>query len=217
MFGGAPSASAACNNPGFFFDGFLSQNDPVGAKGFITDRNINVCGPSAAGSASAWIMLAGGGSAQFAQIGFVRSGNSPTESLFTEYEKNASTNAVFKSIPGFNYGTAHGYEVHYSFSANQINMIKGGNVMDSTNFNPKAAWGSPWTGQFNGETHDRQDDIPGTPANKTDFSGLATQNCQSCGYTDPSNVCQCRDANTPDAYKFEWVNRPSHMAIWTNR
>lgn len=208
----AGPAQANCASYGLFFDGFFSDNDPVGAATHITDRQIFLCGASTS-DASAWVMLAGNQGNEYAQVGFGRS-DGQGERTFSEWHGTVSNWAREYHFGVFSAGTDHAYKVRYSESKQAMQMLIGSDVVDKTPFDPKSNWHRPWTGQFLGETHWTGDDVPGTPGHRTDFDQAKTQSCETCDFNAPDNVTA---GTAIQAYKFNWINHPTHSQIWTDR
>lgn len=199
------------------FDGFYSNPDsgdgPYGVKGDVDIRQTNLCNGSDGSSASsAWVMIHGGGGYDYAQVGYLRTG-SHSQAHFTEWSRSMSEwDRTWQG--GVQNGTSPNYEVKYSDSDNDLKMFKNDVQLEHTPFNPLNVWGNPWNAQFFGETVDRGDDVPGTPATKVVFAELRTKHCKTCEYNNPDHTNQVSQL---DAYKFDWVNFPTKMRIWTDR
>jgi hypothetical protein len=82
-----------------------------------------------------------------------------------------------------------------------------------TPFDPGAKWGAQnWDREWNGETHDYGDDIPGTSASPTYFTNLLFQSCQGCGWTTPG--VSATTNYLPARYGLTQDTSPS-FHIWT--
>jgi hypothetical protein len=210
----SPVAVADCHNPNLYFDGIVAHHDPVGSSGDVQDRQIFLCQNGTGAGAAGWVMLAGDGTYDYAQAGFERTYDQDHEHIFSEWSCSLN-NWDRKLWPGFDSGSSHSYTVVYNFDSGHVQMIKGGNVLDQSGCDPAAGgWSSPWTSRFEGETHDTASDVPGQPDHRDDFSGLRTKTCRGCDWGDPDNPDVHQSI---DAYKFNWINHPTHMEIWTNR
>ncbi len=160
-------------------------------------------------------MLGGAGPCDYAQVGFGREPGQNNEKRFTEWSLNCTGNWERTLYPGFSAGDAEAYLVEYSFTDGKVRMYRndGGDLLE-TSPSVDGHWGTGWTGQFQGETFDAGDNIPGNSTNKTSFTQRTVRECHGCNYVDPSSY----DLNSNLAvYKKAWTNEPKAFDIWTDR
>lgn len=165
--------------------------------------------------AFAWVMLAGGGKYDYAQIGYAREAQMTYEKTFTEWSLS-STNWDRKYYNGYwSAGSDKSYLVEYNFTDGTVRMALagGGNVLD-TSPSVEGHWSPGWVGQVFGETWDLSDNVPGTASNPASFTIVRVLDCRGCSYTLPQSWYP---DDGPAAYKFAWTNEPGAFDIWTNR
>lgn len=223
-FVGLPAAVAnpACVDAGVVnrFAGeiaYQAGGSVYGAKGQLIDRNVFLCGTNQAhtSAASAWVMLAGGGQYDYAQIGYAREAQMNNEKTFTEWSLSATNWSRTYHNGIFSPGDTKSYVVEYSFTDGKVRMFKSGGS-DLLDWSPSVdgKWGTGWEGQFMGETWDGSDNVPGTPSNRASFTHVRVLPCRGCAYALPSAWISGSDLGV---YKFAWTNEPGAFDIWTNR
>jgi hypothetical protein len=214
-------ATSSCSDPEAFsrHDGIVTNFSPVySARGSIVDLPVGLCSPGdGSASGSAWVMVAGGGVKEYAQVGFAREPGMATPMRFTATNDGEGQDLDF--YPGWSNGTNHFYEVLFSFGGppryftlkvdSQVLMVE-------DDWSPEGGeWHVGWTGQFFGETWDRGDDMPGTKTNKEHFTNVKTITCWACGWVVPPNPVH--PTSIPSYYRFAWVAQPNYFDIWTER
>jgi hypothetical protein len=218
----APSAdaAAACGDAAWVnrFDGYFTVASQYGAKGTLRDRTIFLCSNvnGATSAASAWVMLAGGGANEYAQVGYAKIAGMAGTTRFHEYNDGESNPPNWNRTwwNGFAAGTNHDYRVEYNFSTGKISGSVDGQTFFTTPWSPDAGeWHAGWNGQFAGETLDRGDDVPGTAASKAQFRDAMAKSCRGCAYA-PVDGFLISDLGV---YKKELVNNDLDFNIWTQR
>lgn len=199
------------------FDGMISNFSPTySARGSIFDLLIPLCstGDGTSGG-STWVMVSGGGSGEYVQVGFARTAGMPAPMRFVEYNEGEQPHTR-KWFPGWSYQTNHFYEVLFSFGnpPRKFTLKVDGVVLDTTPWSPEGGeWHVGWKGQFFGETWDRGDDISGTNSFRELFSNVKTITCWGCGWGEPPSLAHPTPL-TP--YKFNQVSS-NYFEIWTQR
>jgi hypothetical protein len=215
-------AAVACMDPPGvnIFAGMVTTSPTYGSSGYIVDRTISLCSAvsGASSGASAWVMLAGGGAHEYAQIGYGKLAGMAATQTFTEYNDGSTTppnwaRLFYAGI--FSAGANHSYIVSYNFSSDRVGMSVDGSSKATTPWGAPFVWQTGWTGQFNGETLDRGDDIPGTQASPAEFSLITTKSCHGCSYVQPTVAASGSDLAV---YKFAWViGTDTRFRVWTQR
>jgi hypothetical protein len=212
-------AIAACGDAGVVhrFAGFKTGSPQYGATAQIRDRAIALCSNAAGATsgASAWVMLAGGSTHEYAQAGFARIAGMPGALRFTEYNdgEDAAPNWNRSWWNGFSAGTNHAYTIAYSFSTGRITGTVDGQTLFTTPWSSDTEWHPGWNGQFMGETWDRGDDVPGTAAARTELRGMKAKPCRGCAYAEVGGI----SGSDLAAYRIAWVDQTSALNIWTQR
>jgi hypothetical protein len=194
----------------------------VGVQGNIRDRGINLCTSTsgATSGAAAWAMLEGYGEDEYAQIGFAMLPDMAAAMTFTEYNDGSNVAPGWKRMfyTGiFTPGTNHAYKVEYSNATGTVGMWIDGISKARTPWSANQKWTTPFLGEFEAETLDSGDDVPGTPGFRTEFRSLKQLNCSGCAYANANPLYAGSDLA---AYKFQWVTPggpPSHFDVWTQR
>lgn len=215
------AATASCQaTSSNYFDGGITTTPNYYVSGSITDRTVSLCTGSApqGSAASAWIMIAGGGAHEYAQIGFANllGETSGTTKRFTEYNdgSDVAPGWVRSYWPGFSAGTVHTYVVSFSFASGRISMIVDGSTKANTPWGADTSWSSGWTGQVMGETVNLGDDVPGTSSTiATAFGSLLVKTCRGCSQTTPAWLWRMSDVSY---YKYSWTNS-ANFKVWTQR
>jgi hypothetical protein len=78
-------------------------------------------------------------------------------------------------------------------------------------FGGDPAQGAQWDEEWDGETHDLGDDMPGTVATPEFFSNLQHLPCNGCAWVAPTGLFIKSDS---DRYGFQWDNN-IQFHIWT--
>lgn len=212
-------ATAACGDSAVVnrFDGFVTNSPMYGASATITDRPVSLCSNSSGttSGASAWVMLAGGGANEYAQVGFAKVAGMGSTMRFTEYNDGSSTAPGWNRSwwSGFSSGTTHSYIVSYNFSTGKVSGSADGQTLFTTPWAADTSWQPGWSGQFLGETWDRGDDVPGTSTAKTAFRSVAGKACRGCSYVSQNGM----SGSDATFYKMVWVSQTSSFDIYTLR
>jgi hypothetical protein len=212
----SPEAIAAsCIAHGdYYFDGTNVgnvQRDGVTVR--ITPYTPNLCNGSWSFSA-VWDMLQAQGTDpnQYAQVGYWRLYGQTTVYRFAAFSKNSSTQEVDKQ--GVSPGSNDLFKVQYNYSLGRMEMFINGGLFQPTNFDPAVSWNGNWTPEWEGETHDTGDDIPGVQTNPVSFSSMQVKNCRDCTYHAPSGNSLSADATW---YCFAWITDQTEFKLWTHR
>jgi len=200
-----PSASSRSGNyycdstPQNWFDGFEDSKAAWGASAWIITRTGSSCTVNdPAGNADfevAWSMVCGNScssTSQYAQSGYNRNRDWTYNEFFAEYT-NPSCNAGFcdKFLGNTYNGDNYPYYSVYNSSQHDIQMFAAGNVLMSTGYDPANPndpdhWSSPWHTEYNGETFNGGDDVPGTSSAMASFTSVAYATTQWNGSGSPS-------------------------------
>ncbi len=158
-------------------------------------------------------MLAGDtSSCEYAQAGFVRVYN--TKDWFFAQEDDCGTaTTMFGSQPTYN--QTHQYWVQWIPSCSCLRQNVDTTIFQSTPFNPKTAWKSPFENQWLGETHYRASDMPGNPTERyTSYTEMQVQKKATNDWTNtlPSTSPINYD---PTRYNHSGGVLDGFMTIWT--
>jgi hypothetical protein len=200
------------------FDGFFTVSPQYGAKGTLKDRTIALCSNvnGATSAASAWVMLAGGGANEYAQVGYAKIAGMAGTTRFHEYNDGEGNPPNWNRTwwNGFSAGTNHAYRVEYNFSTGKVSGSVDGQTFFTTPWSADGGeWHPGWNGQFAGETLDRGDDVPGTAASKAQFRDVMAKSCRGCAYAAVDGFF----ASDLGVYKWELVNGDVDFNVWTQR
>jgi len=203
-------AAIACQGFAYNFTG----TDPksmthYGIKADVNTKTPALCGGSHSDS-SVWVMMAGGGSGQYAQVGYGRHQGQSSVYYFAQYKKNASTAAVHKETTVAS-GT-HNYNVIYNFSNGHLYMYVDTTKILESNFDPAVSWTPGWQPQWEGETHDPGDDIPGSSSSPVYFSNMKIIATRGGPWVTPSGLT---GSSTHSRYGFAWDTQNTKFHIWT--
>lgn len=213
---GGAAATGSCGSTSNYFDGGITTSPVYYLSGTITDRNVALCSsnPNTSG-ASAWLMIAGGGASEYAQIGFARVGGMSSTMRFTEYNdgSNVAPGWARGWYSGFSAGSNHSYVVSYSFTTGRISMTVDGSTKATTPWGADTSWSPGWEGQVFGETWNTGDDVPGTASARTNFGSLLIRTCRSCSLVTPSWTMAGSDLSY---YQQSWSNN-GNFSVWTQR
>lgn len=183
----------------------------------LNSREPAICNTSASWSGSAvWTSIVSTTNCGWSQAGYLKK---PGLSIKVYGEYNKSSCSVFQPpnymlvIWGTGQAGVHTYQVKYNSNKHLAKMWYENNVITTTPFDPGAQWGAqPWDREWNGETHDPGDDMPGSAASPAFFTNLLYQNCQTCSWLDPGIPAT---TNTrPDLYGLQ-QDAGSSFHIWT--
>ena len=192
----AESAHASCDPaPNNYFDGANSafQSAIFGGRARIEYNKVSpLCKPPPAslGRSSVWTMVTAhsataGGYDGYAQVGYTHEGiDSPGEPgyhVFAQwtrqclaagrcsiYDGDKALKTRFDPAPT----GAMLYSVYRKASRNRIIMYAGENRVATMGYDTQGIWQSNWAVGYYGETKNRDDDMPGTTADPTDFTSL---------------------------------------------
>ena len=210
-------AAISCQGRSTTYDGTSAvPNNPYGsyygANANIISHVPLLCTTNASWSDSAaWTMLAGGiPSQQYAQAGYGRMYGDSTAYYFTEYRQDGNHSFVRKEYGAISGGQNQNYQVAYN-TGGYIDLWAAGNH-DRTNFNPVGIWSTPFKPQWEGETHDPGDDVPGTASNPTTFANLEWELTANSGFSGVSGIVF--SSGSP-RYGISSSNQ-SQFNIWTN-
>ncbi|MFN8518031.1 MAG: hypothetical protein U0667_01285 [Chloroflexota bacterium] len=182
--------------------------------GDIMNRPVNLCSGKSS-DVSVWLMVQGDYN-EYAQVGYLQYTGISTY-YFYEWNDGNGNRLVDTFTPYWGAGETHHYAVTIASGTGRASMWFDGSVIETTPFNVLTTWSVTPRGTFAGETHDVQDDIPGTSDHKVRFSNLRERDCLStCAWDNPSVASIHLDGDLA-AYKFEWVTNPTYFRIWTER
>ncbi len=207
-------ASISCQGQTTLFAGTDSATLlHYGVRANITVRNPSLCGSNHSRS-EAWVLTFGTTAGGWAQVGYIKwpGYNSPLH--FAEYQKNSNPGSDYAYKEG---GAATGsplYTVKYIKSTGLLYMYVGSSTLLTSSFDPTIAWGSPstWEPEYEGETHDNGDDMPGTATSQTYFQNMAIKTSVNTEtWTAPSGLTVSSDSSRYSAVK----DSNSQMRIWT--
>lgn len=210
------SAAGSCINPGAsHLDGMLTHTPTYSVDGDIMNRPINLCSGKFS-DVSVWVMVQGNAS-EYAQVGYLQTTGHSTYYFF-EWNDGNGNSLQDTFTPYWNAGETHNYSVTIG-SNGKASMWFESTVIETTPFNALTTWSITPRGTFAGETHDLQDDMPGTSAHKVRFTNLRERDCiTTCAWDDPSVASIHIDSDGGHSfYKFEWVTNPTYFRIWTER
>lgn len=170
----AANAALACSQAGYYFVG----TDPVavqhyGVRANITVRNPSLCTGGGTSDTSAWVMIGAGFREGYAQAGYGKAPGNSQPINFAEYRRGAAHSFVrVLSNPA---AGAPLYQVVYVKSSGRIQMFSDSILIRTTDFDVGLAWGpmSTWVPQYEGETHNYGDDMPGTVTQPAYFQNMA--------------------------------------------
>ncbi|MFZ5920830.1 MAG: hypothetical protein ACOYY3_07245 [Chloroflexota bacterium] len=203
---------AATNCQGFAYN--FTGTDPIpmthwGIKAGINTKVPALCGASYSDS-SVWVMMAGGGNCEYAQSGYGRHQGQSTVYFFAQYSKNCSTPVTHKETSVAS-GT-HTYRAAYNFSTGKISMYVDTTLLLTTNFDAGINWTPGWVPQWEGETHDPGDDVPGSQTSRVYFSNMKIIASHGGPWVTPSGLT---GSSTSSRYGFAWNSQDSKFNIWT--
>lgn len=178
----AVAAGSTCGTIGNYFDAAQSANYSSSVYGVRADieRQVPALCSASGGSPSistVWAMLVPATpTTQYAQAGYINVG---------------ANNAAFPGHPGMHtfsqFTTAAGppvtawgsdpsgtttYKVFYRPSDNRVHMLANNTEIDVMGRDVIGEWSSDWAGQFAGETHHKQSDVPGSMGNHVTFDQI---------------------------------------------
>lgn len=206
------------------------------ARASITDRVVNTCVGQP--RVSIWAMIANpsGSSvgAMYAQYGYLKYGTQTTAKYFYEFNDGTcfgiggvptpqcSDPTHFKLVQGANInpGTTHEYQVvlvcYNPDNVCAFDLYRDGSRNGSTPWDPRIAWGSAigWDAQFFAETHNYEDDVPGTPSYPAIISDPRIQLAAGGSWQKPDHNTTADDF--PAAYRYS-ENNFDDFEVWTSR
>jgi len=181
----ANAAGSSCVPPASnFFDGFYdSPSDPTaweGASAYLLTEAPAMCGSDTKPSnfSTAWSMIAGSNTFEWAQSGMMRIYLSTGELYVRHFaqaisEHTAAQTWFYGNVPT---GVRHAYRSLYSSSCFCVQMQVDGVVKLATSFNPFGDWLAPFVPEFFGEVpYQASSDMPGIPTAHELFTGLGAQ------------------------------------------
>jgi hypothetical protein len=212
-------AAVQCDILKWHFDGTDAKiTNVVGVQATISSvPPPALCGEVWSDS-SIWVLLGSGdllNGCALAQVGYGRSIDHPKIKVFAEYGIDCDGMippiVMFKAPPG-----NHKYQVQYKrppvAAKRKIHMWFDNIRVAKTNFDPEVAWGGqPWDEEWNGETHDEGDDVPGTPNVPAFFTLMRHKTCKACAWEIPVDLVL---RSTSNRYAFKW-NAADNFQIWT--
>jgi hypothetical protein len=213
------SASVACGGLDAFFAGTEPNlTNVVSVKADIS----SVVPPALCGAewsdSSIWVLLGSGhlnNGCALAQVGYGRMQGDATIKVFAEYGwdcQNMIPPKIVFDAPAGNHNYMVTYKRPPKLSKRKIHMWFDGQRVAKTNFDPEVKWGElPWDEEWNGETHDEGDDIPGTVNVPAFFANMRHQTCRGCAWEEPVDLWLTSSSNR---YAFQW-NLSDNFQIWT--
>jgi hypothetical protein len=205
----------------YYFDGTY----PIATTSYAISAGINTYVPNLCttnnsnSDSSVWTMLAGQASSDgWAQSGYGRHSGQTTAYEFAQTcgKYNTSTQTCtsgFAEWDGPAVSGTHTYSQVYNFNTGRINMEVDGTVELTTSFDPITTWTGPWIPEWEGETHDIGDDMPGTLATPVHFSNMQIQTCRSGCYTQAP--AHSLSSSNYTRYANRWYTQYSNAAIWS--
>jgi hypothetical protein len=172
------SASVACSSGGSFsnyFDGqqYSQANATLGTAAKLVTRPATLCtgDPIYQNFSSAWTMISGSGSGEWAQAGIWHDpvNNAGAYVFFAQYNNGGAVSGkcVSPCVNRFgavtNNGQVHQYWEQYLSSGQEALNVDLTNFL-TTPFNISSAWVQPFNNQFFGEVGNFATDQPGNPA-----------------------------------------------------
>lgn len=206
-------ATAACSGFNVQFDGNIpKQETNYITEANITTRGIALCGSSHS-SASVWAMITGGGGNDgYAQSGYLRTAGQTGSHMFSQYTQCQNCAFYTKEVGAPPAGSPQ-YVENYNFTAGNIGMyVNGSTLLATTNFDPAFVWTGPWVPEWEGETHDNGDDMPGSSTSPTYFENMYIKTCRSCGLSHPTGQSLSSDSSR---YGVAWNTTNVEFHIWT--
>jgi hypothetical protein len=193
-----PPADAAnpCGTPGVGYTGAQTAFKPsvYGARASIEYQNTDLCGSDATGFglAEMWAMTAAysvdsatnRNMMGYAQSGYIQAGGAVPgyatgiwrwgqySSRCTSHANCGSAAPFHNLYAGHPDGAKEMYAAYRSASDGHVHMTVGSTSIGETNYDPTGDWSSNWQGQFYGEVHDWNTDVPGTVGNKATMNYL---------------------------------------------
>lgn len=171
--------------------GYRASQGGYGAEAYINVRDAAFCiqNSTSPNHISAWAMIAGSYSCEFAQAGHRKTEDITYWLDFAEYsdcygnynEKSYGTTALSN-------GTNHHYQVYYDTSVNphvERMDISAGTYKLATNFDPVGDWTGPFTPFWMAELFDSGDEVPGMSTQETSFTSVQYQAHTSLTWSTP--------------------------------
>lgn len=182
----------------------------------LNSREPLLCQGSANWSASAvWTNIGSITNCGWSQAGYFKTPGLSIK-VYGEYNKNACyfpNSGYMRVVWGTGQAGVHTYQVNYNAKKQKANLWYDSNVITGTPFDPGVEWGAqPWDREWNGETHDRGDDMPGSAASPVFFTNLLYKNCQGCAWVDPGLRATLN--TLPERYGLQ-QDAGSSFHIWT--
>lgn len=201
----------------YVFDGTAQQTTTYADYANLDTQQAALCTTGNSASASAaWVMIAGGGSGNgYAQVGILTQRGVPQMNYFVQWARDYPTPAgtpFYSSFEGVASGS-HNYQVLYDFNQGALQLWTDSTMYTQTTFDPAVSWTAPWVNEWEGETHDPGDDMPGTASSPEHFSYLQYKACRGCGFQTPSGLqlsCVC------SRYSYAWDTQNYSFHIWTS-
>lgn len=219
-----PQAAAALHTctatSSHYFDGFLTRTTSViGTSAHIVNRLGLVCTTTTNSNIStsvnrdsAWSMLAGDSSCDYAQAGFVRVYDTD-DYFFAQSDDCGTVDTTFGASPTFN--QTHQYWVQWVPSCSCLRQNVDVTIFQSTPWNPKSVWSRPFSNQWLGEVHYKASDIPGNPTEG--FTSYTSMQVQKSSTSDWTNTLPSTTAVNTDTSRYNHSGGivDNFMTIWT--
>lgn len=212
----AVKAATECGGTNTVHDGLYRFGTGVrDAKANIPTRAIYFCTGGSGYShsdVSAWSMVTGDGSLEWAQIGYGKHRYDSATTYFAEVSTANYPEDYWRQGGNEASGTSN-FRVVYNETTDRMRMYRNDILFYETTWNPFTKWGTSWGHQWMGETHVNGDDMPGTSSNRTTFDPLLVYPCRSgCSWSVPSGLSL--DNGNSTRYGFYWVDADTFQ-IWT--
>ena len=203
---------AAVNCSGF--TGEFDGTDPpgqhnYGVKATIEKRVPALCGAQWSDS-SIWVMTTGGCDEEYIQAGYGRHNGQADVFPFAQYDLGVGTPFVDKQVAQAVPAGSKVYYTKYNFSTGNISATYDGTTLLSVNVD--TSWCTGRGSQYEAETHDFGDDVPGTAANKADVDNMLVITGRAGNWVAPQGLTV---SSTSNRYDVDWAVNQTHMRVWT--
>ncbi len=222
----APAAGAnqTCRDSGnnHFFAGSTTGGNPFtfGAQATISNPDPNGGQLCTTGNpykfSSVWVMIeaydyAHGVSEGYVQAGYIRLPGFATPHFYSEYSSDGGNTFTRRSDVPIANKSSFGFKVQYDANAGVERMYTDGSLYASTPWSPVQIFNVPFTEEYLAETHDRGDDMFGTPGSHVSQTNEQVQGPSSWVNPPPGN----------HAYPFGWryhdnLTSANSVDIWTD-
>ena len=183
----APAQAQTCSNgPQSRFIGYYhdvsTPYDFEGASTYLTGRPVTLCsGDNSGGTnfSNSWAMIGSAssqaGQNQYAQAGFEVRKDLVSTRHFSQINSGTGVVQTKYSSTVIPNGERHAYRALYNAACHCVVTSVDSVTYLMSGFNPFGTWQFPLMPQFMGEVSYLNQDMPGTPADKTHFTGLGAQ------------------------------------------